>query len=186
MAHRFNRLLSRFRNRHRVRMLYPVSLAVTIPFMSVRDSQGQVCSVEISGVSAAIIGGISACGIIASGYLFSDVYNSSKMQEMELNLKGDWEAYSQERRPTAYKVGNVVYLQGSAKHKDGAKGASLIGTLPKGWRPTHRVSFCPTAQQYAQFGLIDVFPNGEIRLTGNPQPNRWISLDGLDFVVNTL
>eukprot|EP01083_Nonionella_stella_P031649 86667_1 len=210
MAHRWNRFFSTFGNirRLRARVSYPIALAVAIPFISVRDGQGHACPVEISGASAALIGGISACGIFFSGYLFSDLYNSNKMTNDKVNVNSNkmekmetisddiqfsygWSgvhagvtAKWTKNNNNLVSLSGLAVIVGSVTNADGQ-----IATLPLNARPMYHV-YTTALDCAGQYTRIYVSPNGSISVHGgftdnNPnQITNWISLEGISFYTN--
>eukprot|EP01084_Bolivina_argentea_P253836 426544_1 len=184
----WRRISYQWRDRYRwsflrqFKMRYPIALAVTVPFISIRDAQGQFCQIDISN------GGYASLGIftilsLGVGFGFWTLYNKTKMQEIDLDLvsKNGWTPYGGEYSPPkAFKIGNVVYLKGVVK--DG-KNASLIAILPPGWRPVGRRIFCSSQHQFTS-ARVDVLPDGRIWMACNLSAHKWVSLDEIQFVVD--
>ena len=79
----------------------------------------------------------------------------------------------------AMKIGKVVYLEGLVK---GGNNASVIATLPEGWRPSASFIFSG-AQNNNQSVRININANGNVQLNGNYNTG-WISLQGITFHAN--
>lgn len=160
---------------------YPARIAVTIPFITIRNSQGEVVPVEVSDGYAKTIGGLSFLGLLGYGYLFWKAWNQDKIDEIDLDLNEPyWRVH--DSKPMAFRFGNMVYLQGSVTGR--FLPSEAIATLPEGWRPGVRTQFCSTEKQYQAYGLVEVHTNGDIRITGSPIHHDWISFNGMNFTIS--
>jgi hypothetical protein len=83
-----------------------------------------------------------------------------------------------------YTVSNgVVYLTGAIDRANQSLPIpSIIGVLPKGARPTHRLWFEAFNEAAAGQSQIAIFPNGQVEVLGNGgDENFFTSLAGIEF-----
>eukprot|EP00483_Globobulimina_turgida_P012458 UN12481 len=139
---------------------YPIALAITIPFLTTRDTQGTICTMDISTGAFATFTMLSlgiGCGI---GFGLWNLYNKTKMEEiyLELHSPNGWEPYGGGvyAPPKAFKVGNVVHLKGLIKGGTPYE-SSVLAVLPPGWTPVDRRIFLSSLHDLVP-ARVDVLP----------------------------
>eukprot|EP01084_Bolivina_argentea_P288433 495056_1 len=101
------------------------------------------------------------------------------MEEIALELKNNWVNYEAGwETAQACKIRNIVYMKGLVKS---GQLNTVITTLPEGWR-TSKYRIFGLAQNGGKAIRVGVYPNGSIYV--NSAYVDWISLDGIQFVIN--
>lgn len=128
-------------------------------------------------------GGITARGIGGSSYISlntSYIPSSTSTTWSNLSFSNSWSNYGSIYNTAQYtKMSDkVVHLRGLIKGGSTTYD-TVIGTLPVGFRPKHRVLYT-TVQNQNAYSRLDILPDGQVRFMGSN--NGWYSLSNVLFV----
>jgi len=86
------------------------------------------------------------------------------------------------RAPSFKRQGSLCAVSGTVKYETAF--LDRIAQLPTDCRPASRLIF--RLNSFEDTWRVDVFPNGNVKFIGGTRRNKFVSLDGLAFVVNGL
>ncbi|MFB7647121.1 hypothetical protein ACFC0S_16715 [Streptomyces sp. NPDC056084] len=99
-----------------------------------------------------------------------------------ITFSGTWSAWGSPYFTPAYRINGdgTVSLCGLAKAPASTTGASTITNLPLAARPAFKCRFA-TEVNTGVFGVIDVFPSGDVQINDYSGSASWAALDAARF-----
>jgi hypothetical protein len=145
--------------------------------------QSPAIVISLTALTLSLGGGVGYAASVAAGSA-----QITKITWHALPLRNQWRDAAKAgfagEGNAAYTVSNaVVYLTGVVDRADQSLPIpSVIGVLPKGARPAHRLWFAAFNEAAAGQSQIAIFPNGDVEVLGNGgDENFFTSLAGIEF-----